>query len=95
MDGAVVAGAGMLWLVSLGWLVATWTLAFLQPLRRRAAPSPSPLPPVSIVVPTSAVESARTKATRLATLQSLLEVEAPGSEILRRSRHGGSGRGPE
>ena len=80
MDGALVAGA--LWVVSLGWLAGTWSLAFLQPLRRRAAPSPAELPPVSIVVPTSAVESARSKADRLAALASLLELEAGQSEIV-------------
>src|SRR5262249_10150840 len=52
------------------------------PLRRRAAPSPFPLPPASIVVPTSAAENARTKADRLATIRSLLELDAPESEIV-------------
>ena len=80
MAGALVAA--VLWVVSLGWLAGTWSLAFLQPIRRRAAPSPAELPPVSIVVPTSAVENARSKADRLAALASLLELEAGQSEIV-------------
>lgn len=82
MDGALVCGAGALWLVSLGWLVGTWTLALLQPLRRRAAPAPVTLPPVSIIVPTSAVESDRSNADRLATLSSLLALETGECEIV-------------
>jgi len=80
MDGALVAGA--LWVVSLGWLLAMSGLALLQPLRRRSAPSPIELPAVSIVMPTSAVESARTGADRLATLRSLLALETGQSEIV-------------
>ena len=53
MPAALVAGAAALWLVSLGWLVATWSLALLQPQRRRAAPAPSPLPAVSVIVRTA------------------------------------------
>src|SRR6266851_3674912 len=82
MESALVAGAGALWLTSLGWLVGTWSLALLQPIRRRRARSPAPLPPVSIIMPTSAVEDAGTRAGRLATLGSLLEVEAGESEIV-------------
>ncbi len=80
MAGALVAAA--LWAVSLGWLAGTWSFALLQPLRRGAAPSPAQLPPVSIIVPTSAMENARTRADRLAAISSLLEVEAPASEIV-------------
>jgi ceramide glucosyltransferase len=82
MESAVLAGAGALWVAALGWLAGTACLALLQPLRRRAAPSPAQLPPVSIVVPTSIVESSRSKVDRTAALASLLELEAPQSEIM-------------
>src|SRR5437899_1082328 len=82
MESAVVAGAGALWLISLGWRVGTWSLALLQPLRRRAAPAPAELPSVSIIMPTSAVEDAGSRAGRLAALGSLLELEAGESEIV-------------
>jgi len=82
MESTVLAGAGALWVASLGWLAGTACLALLQPLRRRAAASPVELPPVSIVVPTSAVESARSRADRMAALASLLALEAPQSEIV-------------
>jgi ceramide glucosyltransferase len=78
----LVVGAGALWLISLGWLVATWALASWQPMRRRAAPLQGSLPPVSIVVPTSAVESARTRADRSATLASLLGLDAGEREVI-------------
>jgi ceramide glucosyltransferase len=82
MEGALSAGAGVLWLISLAWLVATAGLALLQPVRRRIAPSPVQIPPVSIVVSTSAVESARSKADRSCALASLLELETRESEIV-------------
>jgi ceramide glucosyltransferase len=78
----MLAASGALWLASLGWLVGTWVLAFLQPFRRRTASSPAVLPPVSIIVPTSAVESARSNADRRATIDSLLELETGEAEIV-------------
>ncbi len=78
----MLAASGALWLASLGWLVGTWALAFLQPFRRRTASSPAVLPPVSIIVPTSAFESARSKADRRATIASLLELETGEAEIV-------------
>src|SRR5476649_2420819 len=82
MENAVLIGAGALWLVSSGWLVALSGFALLQPIRRRTAPSPVQLPSVSIIVPTSAIEIAHSRADRLATLQSLRAVETAESEIL-------------
>ena len=78
----LLLGAGLLWLGSLSWLSATWAFALLQPLRRRRARAPLEALPVSIVVPTSAVNNTRSSAERAAALTSLLGLDYPNYEII-------------
>ena len=79
---ALLLITGLLWLGSFLWLLGTTVLARLQPLKRRAAAPPHELPPVSIIVPTSAAQDERGVAEREAAVASLLSLEYPHYEII-------------
>src|SRR4029079_11669224 len=82
MDSSIAIGAALLWTASLGWLVGTTGFALLQPLKRRSPRHAPQLPAVSIIVPTSIVDDARSAADRRAALASLLALDYPSYEVL-------------
>jgi len=69
------------WSASLGWLLVTTACALWQPRRRRLR-GVVPQPPVSVVVPTSAVDSPTSSEDRRRTLASLLNLQYPNFEII-------------
>lgn len=73
--------AVILWSLSLGWLLTTTFCALMQPWRRQIR-TVAHQPAVSIVVPTSAAESARSSEDRKKTLESLLNIAYPDYEII-------------
>jgi len=82
MDSSIAIGAALLWTASLCWLVGTTGFALLQPLKRRSPRHAPQLPAVSIIVPTSIVDDARSAADRRAALASLLALDYPSYEVL-------------
>jgi ceramide glucosyltransferase len=72
----------MIWSVSLAWLVGTTACAVLQPLRRRISLSRFDRQPITVLVPTCAIESPRSAQERRQTLDSLLDMSYPDYEIV-------------
>ena len=81
-DEVLLVLSGLLWLSSFLWLSGTTLLARLQPLKRRTARPPCELPPISIVMPTSAAQDERAAAEREMAVASLLALEYPTYEII-------------
>jgi len=72
----------VIWSLSLAWLGGTTVCALLQPLRRRIGNSGFDRQPITVVVPTCAVNSPRSVQERRRTLASLLDVIYPDYEIV-------------
>jgi ceramide glucosyltransferase len=74
--------ASTVWLLSFVWLVGSTVCALLQPRRRRQRPAAPPDEAITVVVPTSAVDSPRSSRDRNETLTALLKLTYPRYEII-------------
>jgi ceramide glucosyltransferase len=72
----------VVWSLSLVWLTGTIACALLQPRRRRVGEATRSGEPLTVIVPTSAVDSLRSSHERAETVSSLLGVDYPHFEIL-------------
>jgi|GEM_PF-6073492 len=82
VDQPLLIASAVLWAASLLWLLGSMACALLQPGKRRPSRMISHTPPISIVVPTSAVDSPRAASDRAEAMNSLLALNHPDYEIL-------------
>lgn len=82
VDQPLLIASSLLWAASLLWLLGTMTFALLQPGKRRRSRKLSGVAPVSIIVPTSALDTPRAARDRAEAMRSLLELNQPDYEII-------------
>lgn len=82
VDQPLLIASALLWAASLLWLLGSMACALLQPGKRRPSRVISHAPPISIIVPTSAVDSPRAASDRAEAMNSLLALNHPDYEIL-------------
>lgn len=82
VDQPLLIASSLLWVASLLWLLGSMTCALLQPGKRKPLRMISRSPPISVIVPTSAVDTPRSARDREEAMGSLLSLNYPNYEIL-------------